>query len=60
MKKVLVIGATGSLGTYFVDYLIDQDIEVIACGRKTEVKDFYRRRNVEYVSIDMTKQDDFF
>lgn len=59
MKKVIVLGATGSLGTYFVDYLVEQGIEVIACGRKTEVKDYYQSRNIEYVSIDMTKQDDF-
>ncbi|WP_417860775.1 NAD-dependent epimerase/dehydratase family protein [Winogradskyella sediminis] len=59
MKKVIVLGATGSLGTYFVDYLVEQGIEVIACGRKTEVKAYYESRNIEYISIDMTKQDDF-
>ncbi|MGB5982860.1 MAG: NAD(P)-dependent oxidoreductase [Nonlabens sp.] len=59
MKKVIVLGATGSLGTYFVDYLVDQGVEVIACGRKTEVKDYYQSRNIEYISVDMTKQEDF-
>ena len=59
MKKVIVLGATGSLGTYFVDYLADQGVEVIACGRKTEVKKYYHSRNIEYISLDITKQDDF-
>ncbi|MEM6516489.1 MAG: NAD(P)-dependent oxidoreductase [Bacteroidota bacterium] len=59
MKKVIVFGATGSLGTYFVDYLIDKEIEVIACGRKTEVKEFYQDRGVSYFSLDITKPNDF-
>ncbi len=59
MKKVIVLGATGSLGTYFVDYLVEQGIEVIACGRKTEVKEYYQKRNIEYISIDMTKSEEF-
>lgn len=59
MKKVIVLGATGSLGTYFVDYLVEQSVEVIACGRKTEVKEYYQSRNIEYLSVDITKHEDF-
>lgn len=59
MKKVIVFGATGSLGTYFVDYIDDLGVEVIACGRKTEVKEYYQNRNIEYISLDITCQGDF-
>ncbi len=59
MKKVIVLGATGSLGTYFVDYLLEQGIEVIASGRKTEVETYYQSRQVKYIPVDITKKEDF-
>ena len=34
MKKIIVSGATGFIGSNFVKYLTDKDIEVIALGRK--------------------------
>ena len=34
MKKAIVTGATGFIGSSFVEYLIKKDIEVLALGRK--------------------------
>lgn len=34
MKKAIVTGATGFIGSNFVEYLIKNDIEVLALGRK--------------------------
>ncbi|MGM0467087.1 MAG: NAD-dependent epimerase/dehydratase family protein, partial [Acidobacteriota bacterium] len=34
MKKAIVTGATGFIGSYFVNFLIQKNIEVLAIGRK--------------------------
>lgn len=61
MRKIIVFGATGNVGAYLVDYFnqyIDKsEYEVIAVGRRKT--DFFNRFGIEYIQVDITKEDDF-
>lgn len=61
MKKIVIFGATGNVGAYFVDYChsyIDKsEYEVIAVGRKTT--DYYEKNHITYVNVDICKEEDF-
>lgn len=60
MKKIIVFGATGNIGAYFVDYCknnINPAYEVIAVGRKNT--DFFEKQGIRYVKVDLTKAEDF-
>lgn len=61
MKKIIVFGATGNIGAYFVDYLythIDKlKYQIIAVGRKNT--NFYKALGVDYFKIDINKEEDF-
>lgn len=62
MKKILVFGASGETGRYFVDYFLQQncinDYEIIAVGnRKTNFfTDYF---NIKYVQMDITQKNEF-
>lgn len=61
MKKILVFGASGDTGRYFVNYFlenyIDSEYEVIALG--TRDTDYFKEIGVEYIKIDITNKVDF-
>ena len=63
-KTIVVFGATGTLGLYFVDHLanyLDSDWKVIATGRKPSVEFFdseYPGR-VVYAQVDISNKDSF-
>lgn len=60
MKKILIFGATGNIGAYFVDYCkqnLNRNYEVIAVGRKKT--DFFKNNGVTYIELDLCKEDDF-
>lgn len=60
MKKIIVFGATGNIGAYFVDYCkknFNSTCEVIAVGRKKT--DFFEKQGIRYVQVDLTKAEDF-
>lgn len=61
MKKVIVFGATGKVGSYVVDYakkyFKDTEYEVIASGRRK--KDYFESMGIPYYSVDISKQEDF-
>lgn len=56
---VLVIGATGFIGMYTVDYLLRQGEPVIATGRNTIIGEKLENMGAEFVSLDITRPDDF-
>ena len=60
-KKILVLGSSGNLGMYFMDYLIQnldsEKYEMIATGRKDEYP--YKFYNGKYIKLDITKKEDF-
>lgn len=62
MKKVVVFGATGHVGSYFVKYAVEKLVphgyEVIASGRR-EKADVFAEMGVDYVSVDISDPTQF-
>lgn len=61
MKKILIFGASGDTGKYFVEYLVDNidlnNYEIIAIGtRKT---DYFSKYRIDYYQVDITKEEEF-
>ena len=58
MKKAIVTGATGFIGSAFVQYLINQGVKVLALGRKhlDKINDEKRKRldGARYINLDMS------
>lgn len=61
MKKIVIFGATGNIGAYFVDYcnehLDKKEYEVIAVGRKKT--SFFQNNDIKYVNVDLNHSEDF-
>ena len=61
MNKIVVFGATGNIGAYLVDYLIEnlgrEDFEIVAVGRRNTL--FFDTIGVPYCQVDITKESDF-
>ena len=61
MKKILIFGATGNIGAYFVDYCKDRlnhkEFEIIAVGRKHT--SFFENNGIEYINVDVCNSSDF-
>ena len=60
-KTVIVLGASGDTGKYFVNYFLEEckneSYKIIATGtRKT---DYFEKIGVEYYQVDITKKEDF-
>ena len=62
MKKIVIFGATGNVGSYLTKYaaeFFDKDeYEVIAVGRRPKANAF-AKMGVPYYSVDVTKPEDF-
>lgn len=56
---VVVLGATGTLGTYLVDELVESNYAVFATGRKNVVEDYYSSKGVQSTILDISRQEDF-
>lgn len=61
MKKILIFGATGNIGAYFVDYChsyINKDeFEIIPIGRKSTT--FFEKYGMNYIQLDVCNENDF-
>lgn len=59
-KKIIVFGATGDTGKYFVNYLLenkDSDFEIIASG--TRETDYFNKIGIQYIPVNITDKNDF-
>lgn len=61
MKKIVVFGASGDTGKYFVRYFLEnyegKDYEIVATGtRKT---DYFDKLGISYYKVDITKRENF-
>ena len=61
MKKIVVFGATGDVGRYFIDWLLAHkvDYEICAVGHRKEFHIFDYAPNVSYYSVDISRKEDF-
>ena len=59
MAKILIIGATGSIGLYLTKHLADAGNKVIATGYNQHDSEFYKEREIEYITLDISKKEDF-
>ena len=61
MKKIIIFGATGNIGAYFVDYckshLDLSKYEIIAVGRRKTT--FFNNIDVKYINIDIRNENEF-
>lgn len=60
-KKILIFGATGNIGLYLIDYLIQNynqnDYIIIACGRRKSP--FFDKAGIIFYSIDISDEIQF-
>lgn len=61
MKKIIIFGATGNVGSYVWKYACDffdkGEYEIIASGRRKTV--FFDQFGTKYYSVDLTRKEDF-
>lgn len=61
MKKIIIIGATGKVGTYVVDYakqyFENTEYEIIASSRRKT--NFFDKMQIPYYSVDISKSEEF-
>lgn len=60
MKKIVILGATGGIGKYLIDYIkkvdTEHQFELIGVGRHSNE---YVEKNTTFISVDISKRDDF-
>ena len=59
MKKILVFGAAGTVGTYTCIDLKERGYDVIAVGLKKDDNGFFDLHDMKYYSVDICNKDDF-
>ena len=61
MEKIIVFGASGDTGKYFVEYFLEHydhhKYEIIACG--TRDTHYFETKGIKYYQIDISKEDEF-
>lgn len=56
---ILVIGASGFIGSYITHDFLNKGIKVLATGRNKISEAYYKKNNVPFINFDITKKDDF-
>lgn len=56
---LIVIGATGFIGMYTVEYLLQQEKKVIATGRNVEMGKLLQQMGANFIPLDITDADSF-
>ncbi|AGY54112.1 Putative UDP-glucose 4-epimerase [Bacteroidales bacterium CF] len=59
MKRVIIFGATGTLGVYTSLRFKELDYNVIAVGRRKSDNGFFADHNIPYYSVDISKKEEF-
>lgn len=61
MKKIVVFGASGDTGRYFIQYFLEHykgtEYQIVASG--TRAIDYFDQLNVPYYQVDITNKDEF-
>lgn len=56
---IIVIGASGFIGTYLVDDLVKNGYEVFATGRNPVIMDHYKNNNIQCCNLNLADQESF-
>jgi len=56
---IVVIGASGFIGTYLVDALAKAGYEVTATGRNAKAEKFYASHGIDFLHVDISNKSDF-
>ena len=54
MTRVMVFGATGTVGAYTCMYLAERGYEVIAVGHRKSDNGFFAEHGMSYYSVDIS------
>lgn len=58
-KNIVVLGATGHIGTYTAIHLKELGYNVYAVGHRESDNGFFAEHDMEYFSVDITREEDF-
>lgn len=56
---IIVIGASGFIGSYLVEGLIAKGYDVLATGRRKNALQYFERKNIPTVELDIANKNDF-
>lgn len=59
MKRIVVFGATGHLGTHIAVYLSNIGYQVVAVGHRKNDNGFFAEKGMQYFSLDIENELDF-
>lgn len=59
MKRIIIFGATGNLGSHLAVYLKEKGYDVIAVGHRKNDNGFFADYGIPYHSADISKKEDF-
>lgn len=54
MKRVIITGADGFVGSYTVKYFLNQGVEVLAIGKESAPKRLHFHKNMDYMQCDIS------
>lgn len=56
---IIVFGASGFIGTYLIDYLIANKFDTMPTDIDCEVKSYYEKQGIPFMSLDVTNEKEF-
>ncbi|MDD5509199.1 MAG: NAD(P)-dependent oxidoreductase [Dehalococcoidales bacterium] len=56
---IIVTGATGLIGTYLIDQLVKDGVEVLATGKSGIGEAYYKNQDIPFQNLDITQETDF-
>lgn len=59
MKKVLVFGAAGFIGTYLIDALVQLGFDIVASDISDIGEKYYTGKGIPYIHVDITQEREF-
>lgn len=55
----IIIGASSFIGAHTVDEFLKQGCEIMVTGRDNKYREYYEKKGVEYVNLDLSKGENF-
>lgn len=55
----IIIGASSFIGVYTAEEFLKQGCEILVTGRRDKFRDYYEKKGVKFINLDLTKDEDF-